>query len=374
MQAHARKDFDQMQMNAIEQGLIAAITIAIMFAAMAWVNRDRIRFRKLIALTMVMTFGLVILGAFVRLSDAGLGCPDWPGCYGNLTPHHSAEVIRTAEAIQPGGPVSMEKAWKEMVHRYLAMIVGALIAAIMFSAWRNREAWNQSPALATFLSGAVVFQAALGAWTVTMLLKPAIVTSHLLGGIGILALLAWLHWRQASGQMSRPAWAKGIMAPKRLQFFALLALIVLFGQIALGGWVSTNYAALACADFPLCDGKLLPAMDFANAFHIVRPLGVGPDGELLKLEALRAIHWTHRVGALVAVLVIGSFAFALLNIEPGRKAARMLLVLLALQVLLGISNVWFSLPLAVAVAHNGVAALLFTLLLLINLRLFDRRN
>ena len=361
-------------MNALERGLIGAITIAIVIAGVTWVKRDNARFHKLVSVTMVLTFVLIMLGAFVRLSDAGLGCPDWPGCYGNLMPHHSADVIRAAEAVQPGGPVSMAKAWKEMLHRYLAMVVGALIAAIMFSAWRNRRAWNQSPILAILLGGAVIFQAALGAWTVTMLLKPAIVTSHLLGGITILSLLAWLHWRQVARQSSRPAWAKGIMSSSGLRMFALLALVVLFGQIALGGWVSTNYAALACADLPLCDGKLLPAMDFANAFHIVRPLGIGPDGELLKLEALRAIHWTHRIGAVIAVLVVGSFALMLLKIETGRRAAKMLLVMLTVQVLLGISNVWFSLPLGVAVAHNGIAALLFALLLLINLRLFDHRS
>ena len=361
-------------MNALERGLIGAITIAIVIAGVTWVKRDNARFHKLVSVTMVLTFVLIILGAFVRLSDAGLGCPDWPGCYGNLMPHHSADVIRAAEAVQPGGPVSMAKAWKEMLHRYLAMVVGALIAAIMFSAWRNRRAWNQSPILATLLGAGVIFQAVLGAWTVTMLLKPAIVTSHLLGGITILSLLAWLHWRQVARQSSRPAWAKGIMSSSGLRMFALLALVVLFGQIALGGWVSTNYAALACADLPLCDGKLLPAMDFANAFHIVRPLGIGPDGELLKLEALRAIHWTHRIGAVIAVLVVGSFALMLLKIETGRRAAKMLLLMLTVQVLLGISNVWFSLPLGVAVAHNGVAALLFALLLLINLRLFDHRS
>ena len=361
-------------MNALERGLIGAITIAIVIAGVTWVKRDNARFHKLVSVTMVLTFVLIMLGAFVRLSDAGLGCPDWPGCYGNLMPHHSADVIRAAEAVQPGGPVSMAKAWKEMLHRYLAMVVGALIAAIMFSAWRNRRAWNQSPILATLLGAGVIFQAVLGAWTVTMLLKPAIVTSHLLGGITILSLLAWLYWRQAVAQSNRPAWAKGIMSSSGLRMFALLALVVLFGQIALGGWVSTNYAALACADLPLCDGKLLPAMDFANAFHIVRPLGIGPDGELLKLEALRAIHWTHRIGAVIVVLIVGSFALMLLKIETGRRAAKMLLLMLTVQVLLGISNVWFSLPLGVAVAHNGIAALLFALLLLINLRLFDHRS
>jgi heme a synthase len=363
-----------MEMNAIEHALIGIVTIAIIVAAFTWVKRDSDRFRRLVGLTMAMTFVLVILGAFVRLSDAGLGCPDWPGCYGNLTPHLSADTIRAAESIQPGGPVSMAKAWKEMIHRYLAMIVGAIIAAIILAAWRNRKAWNQSPFLATLIGGAVIFQAALGAWTVTMLLKPAIVTSHLLGGIAILSLLTWLYWRQVVGQRTRPDWANGIIGTKGIRVFALVALATLLGQIALGGWVSTNYAALACADLPLCDGKLLPAMDFGNAFHIVRPLGIGPDGELLTMQALRAIHWAHRVGALFAVLVVGGFAFALLKIVSGRKAAKMLLILLAGQVLLGVSNVWFSLPLGVAVAHNCVAAMLFSLLLLINLRLSKNRN
>ena len=362
-----------MKMNSFEQGVIGAITIAIILAAFLWVKRDAVRFRKLVGVTMALTFVLVILGAFVRLSDAGLGCPDWPGCYGNLTPHHSVNDIRAAEAIQPGGPVSMAKAWKEMVHRYLAMFVGALIAAIMFAAWRNRHSWRQSPTLATVIGGAVIFQAALGAWTVTMLLKPAIVTSHLLGGVTILSLLAWLHWRQAARQTNVPGWANGIIASNGVRMFALLALATLFVQIALGGWVSTNYAALACADLPLCSGELVPAMDFANAFHIVRPLGFGPDGELLTIEALRAIHWSHRVGAVIAVLVVGGFALALLKIASGRKAAKMLIALLTAQVLLGLSNVWFSLPLLVSVAHNGVAALLFTLLLLINLRLHHHR-
>lgn len=361
-------------MNVIEHSLIGVITLVIVLAAYFWVKRENSRFRKLIALTTVMTFVLIILGAFVRLSDAGLGCPDWPGCYGNLTPHHSASDIRAAESIQPGGPVSMAKAWKEMAHRYLAMVVGALIAAIMFAAWRNRRAWKQSPILASLTGCAVIFQAALGAWTVTMLLKPAIVTAHLLGGVTILSLLAWLHWRQAAAQQDRPAWASGIIASQRLRNFALLALAVLFGQIALGGWVSTNYAALACADFPLCGGEIAPVMDFTNAFHVFRPLGMGPDGELLTLDALRAIHWMHRLGAVVTVLVVASFAFALLKLESSTKAAKMLLAMLTLQVLLGISNVWFSLPLGVAVAHNGVAGLLFVFLLLINLRLHHHRN
>jgi cytochrome c oxidase assembly protein subunit 15 len=160
------------------------------------------------------------------------------------------------------------------------------------------------------------------------------------------------------------------MAPSRVRWFALLALLVCAGQIMLGGWVSTNYAALACMDLPTCHGAMVPAMDFANAFHVIRPLGVGPNGEVLRMEALTAIHWTHRVGAIITLIVVGAFAWRLMKVYGGQRAARMLLVLLGTQILLGLCNVWFSLPLPVAVAHNGVAAVLFVWLLIINLRLY----
>lgn len=354
-----------MKMNAFEHGIVGMITLVVIVGVFLWTQKDALRYRRLIAFTAVATLVLIVLGAYVRLSDAGLGCPDWPGCYGNLTPQHAASEIQAAETVQPGGPVSMVKAWKEMVHRYLAMVVGSLIAAIMLVAWRNRRVWMQSPLLPTVTAVAVIFQAALGAWTVTLLLKPAIVTSHLLGGVSILSLLVW----QLSRQPGVGKWAEGIMVRPRLKNFALFALAVLFAQITLGGWVSTNYAALACGDLPTCHGAWIPNMDFANAFHVIRPLGIGPDGALLTLDALTAIHWTHRVGAIVAVLVVGGFAQRLLAIEGARKAARMLIVMLAAQIVLGVSNVWFSLPLLVSVAHNGVAAMLFAWLLIINLRL-----
>ncbi len=354
-----------MKMSGLEQGVVGLITLAIVVVAFTWIMRHQARYRRLIAITAAATLVLIMLGAYVRLSDAGLGCPDWPGCYGNLTPEHSAAEIRDAEALQPGGSVSMAKAWKEMVHRYLAMVVGALIAAIMLSAWRNRRLWGESIALPTIIGCAVIFQAALGAWTVTLLLKPAIVTSHLLGGITILALLSWLLARQPENGK----WTNSITAPSSLKMFALLTLAIVFGQVVLGGWVSTNYAALACLDLPTCHGQLLPEMDFANAFHIIRPLGVGPDGALLRLEALTAIHWTHRVGAIIVTLVVGGFALTLMKVASGKRAAKMLLGLLAAQLILGLSNVWFSLPLPVAVGHNGVAAMLVAWMVVINLRL-----
>jgi len=350
-----------MGMSAFERGLIGLVTLVVIVVCIAWIGRDRARYRRLILITLGATFVLVVLGAYVRLADAGLGCPDWPGCYGNLTPAHSSAEIKAAEAAQPGGPVSLAKAWKEMVHRYLAMIVGALIAALMVSAWRNKKTFQQSPGLATGLALLVVFQAALGAWTVTMLLKPAIVTSHLMGGMAIFALLAWLALRQAPSA-GVPGHA-GIM-----RVGAALALLVLIAQIVLGGWVSTNYAALACTDFPQCQGQWMPDMRFADAFHVIRPLGVGPDGQLLTLEALRAIHWTHRVGALVTTLVLGGLGIWLWRAGAARYGG-LLLALLALQLLLGVANVLGSLPLPVAVAHNGAAALLLGWMVTINYRL-----
>ncbi len=354
-----------MKMSPIEHGVIGAITLLIIAGLFLWVKRDQIRYRKLIAVTAVTTFILIILGAYVRLSDAGLGCPDWPGCYGNFLPTQSATEIRAAELAMPGGDVTMAKAWKEMLHRYLAMVVGAMIAAIMLAAWWCRRALNQHPALPTVIAAAVIFQAALGAWTVTMLLKPAIVTSHLLGGVTILALLTWLLARQpTSGKLGMR-----IIVTAQLKWFAVFATIILFAQIVLGGWVSTNYAALACTDLPMCHGKWLPNMDFANAFHIIRPLGIGPTGDPLTIEALRAIHWMHRVGAIVVVAVVGLFAWRLMKTETGCKAGKMLAILLTLQIILGLSNVWFSLPIAVAVGHNGVAALLLSLMAVILYRL-----
>ena len=220
------------------------------------------------------------------------------------------------------------------------------------------------------LAAAVIFQAALGAWTVTMLLKPAIVTSHLLGGISIFTLLIWLAQRQPNAANL----ARRIMVTEKSQWLGWAALSVLAVQIALGGWVSTNYAALACSDLPTCHGVWFPTMDFSNAFHVLRPLGYAPGGELLTHEALRAIHWVHRIGAMFTMLVVGSFGIALLKSATGNLAARGLMALLGAQILLGLSNVWFGLPLAVAVAHNGVAAMLFALLLSINLRIVNNNH
>jgi len=302
----------------------------------------------------------------VRLQDAGLGCPDWPGCYGHLVGvPQSAEEIGRAEQVFPQRPVEAHKAWKEMFHRYLAGALGFLIFAIMLTAWRQRRALRQSPWLPTAIVALVGVQATLGMWTVTMLLKPVIVTLHLLGGMATLALLTWLALRQTT----LPPTPAGAL---RLRPWAVTGLVILICQITLGGWVSTNYAALACRDFPTCHGAWLPAMDFAHGFHLMRELGMTAAGVPLELDALTAIHWAHRVGALVTFLYIGALAVALMRVPGCLRLGGALALLLAAQISLGIANVLLTLPLPVAVAHNGVAAALLVLMVVINCALSRR--
>jgi cytochrome c oxidase assembly protein subunit 15 len=283
---------------------------------------------------------VVVVGAYVRLSDAGLGCPDWPFCYGKAVP---AEIAH---------PDALAKAWKEMGHRYLAGTLGVLILSLCLLAWRNRRARG----LTTALVLVVAFQGALGMWTVTLLLKPAIVTGHLLGGLTTLSLLLWL----ALGESSFPK--DGDV--RALRPIAAITLAVVAAQVALGGWVSANYAALACSDLPLCRGSLVPNMDFANAFHVVRELGQTAQGELLSNEALTAIHWTHRMFALVTLAMVVVLATRARGALPRLSLA--LAVIVLAQFTLGVSNVVFGLPLPVAAAHNAGAALLVSTLVVIN--------
>ena len=321
-------------------------------------------FRKLVWFAVIYTFVVVVVGAYVRLSDAGLGCPDWPGCYGELTPHLAQDDIAKAVEDQGGthGPVSLGKAWKEMFHRYIAGGLGLVILAIAVTAWLRRRELRQSPLLATSLLVLVMFQAALGMWTVTLLLKPVIVTLHLLGGLTTLALLAWLGLRQ---ETFKPVPA----AAMRLRPWALLTLLIVVGQIMLGGWVSTNYAALACVDFPTCHGQWLPEMDFYHGFQLVRELGMTAAGTHLSYDAITAIHWTHRVGAVVTFLCAGGFALVLLRTAGLAGYGAVLLAVLLLQVALGIANVVAGLPLAVAAAHNAGAAILLVTAVVINFAL-----
>ncbi|MGH8640599.1 MAG: COX15/CtaA family protein [Burkholderiales bacterium] len=324
-------------------------------------------YRALVFCGVVLTFLVIVAGAYVRLEDAGLGCPDWPGCYGQLlgVPDEVHEVAR-AEQAYPGSPVDPVRAWKEMFHRYLAGALGLLILAIAVIAWRSRSEIGRPPGLATALVAVIAFQATLGMWTVTLLLKPAIVVLHLLGGMTTLALMTWLALREIDPPAAPPA-AAHVLRP-----WAALGLAVLAIQIALGGWVSANYAALACPDFPACHGHWLPDMDFGHAFHVLRELGVTAAGAPLSQDALVAIHWTHRIGALITVLYLGALAVKGLRVPALAVYSGLLLALLLAQAALGIANVLARLPLGIAVAHNGGAALLLAALVMLNFAVFKR--
>ncbi|MFZ4537346.1 COX15/CtaA family protein [Propionivibrio sp.] len=321
-------------------------------------------YRPLLVLATLLAFGVISLGAYVRLSDAGLGCPDWPGCYGHLlgVPDAAHEQSAALRAF-PGKPVEAHKAWKEMVHRYFAGGLGVLILLIAGLAWRHRKTLQQSPWLPTLLVGVVGVQALLGMWTVTLLLKPVIVSAHLLGGMTTLALLVWLLLRQREQIQHSPT--------GELRAFAALALFAVVIQIALGGWVSSNYAALACGDFPTCFGAWLPEMDFTQAFQMHHELGQTADGASLSSTALTAIHWSHRVGALIVTLIVGRLAFVMSHLPEWRNWALLLGATLLVQIGLGIANVLLSLPMPIAVAHNAGAAILLTVTLALNFRLWQ---
>ncbi|MBA2689412.1 MAG: COX15/CtaA family protein, partial [Burkholderiales bacterium] len=266
-------------------------------------------------------------------------------------------------------PVTLPKAWKEMVHRYVAGLLGLLVVIIAAIGWIKRPQLKQSPALPITLLGLVIFQGLLGMWTVTLLLKPALVTAHLLGGLTTLALLAWLALRQFGDGI-----ATRIIAPRSTRSLAVIGLAVLAVQVALGGWVSANDAALACSDFPLCQGMWVPDMDIGNAFHVVRELGMTAQGDLLTSEALTAIHWMHRVGALATVTVLGALAWRLVGTRNSGALGMLVFATLTLQALLGIANVYLRVPLALAVAHNAGAALLVIVLVGVNFSLHRARH
>ncbi len=327
-------------------------------------------FRRLLSLTVALTFLVVVIGAFVRLTDAGLGCPDWPGCYGHLTSlPETAQEIAAAEAQDPRGTYDAGKAFREMLHRYLAGALGLLILAL---AGLCRTRLGRAPLVrgTTALLALVVLQALLGMWTVTLQLKPLIVTLHLLGGFATLGLAWWLllrehDWPRPTAQTpSRPL--RGLYAG------AFAGLLV---QITLGGWTSTNYAALACPDFPTCREQWWPAgMAFSEAFVLWRGLGIDYEYGVLDSPARTAIHMAHRLGAVVAAALILALAIANIRSRLGawRIGGWVLIALLAVQVSLGVGNVVLQLPLAVAVAHNAFAAILLLALLTQGRLLFHR--
>jgi len=297
---------------------------------------------------MALAFGVVMLGAYVRLSQAGLGCPDWPGCYGHVT----VPTAQQAAAVDAARPLEPARAWKEMIHRYFVVGLGSLILLLALWAWWKRKDVGQAVLLPTLLLALVIFQALLGMWTVTLLLFPPVVTAHLLGGLATFSLLVLLMLQ--SGGLLR----QGDAATPALRALAAMGLLVLVCQIALGGWVSSNYAAIACPDFPSC-GNPVP-MDFAAGFtwH-----GLGPDyqGGILTDAARVAIQVTHRFGALFTFLMLGGACLTLLlkSQSPAlKRVAGLVGALLLLQIGIGISLVKFGWPLPLADLHNGVAALL----------------
>ncbi|HJW04200.1 MAG TPA: COX15/CtaA family protein [Azospira sp.] len=304
--------------------------------------------RSLLLAGPLLAFAIIVLGAYVRLSDAGLSCPDWPGCYGQLVVPMEPQAQQQAAQAFPERPLHPGKAWKEMLHRYLAGSLGLLIVALALLAWRREVRQRHSPWPATALLALIVGQALLGMWTVTLLLRPLVVTAHLLGGMATLTLLLWLRWRHYAAAPTPSGMAPGL---GRLLLF-MLAL-----QIALGGWVSSNYAAPACFDLPRCQGQWWPAMDFAQGFTLHRELGMTGNGQLLSLEALTAIHWSHRLGALAVTLLALGLAYRLRRRGRQRQALG-LLAALGLQLGLGLGNVLLGWPLGLAVAHNAGAALL----------------
>lgn len=307
---------------------------------------------RLVLFALLLACIVVPLGAFVRLSDAGLGCPDWPGCYGKPTPLHAAADIAQALAADPDGPVSHAKAWKEMVHRYLAATLGLLILGLTVRAFRKRQ--DRLPA--SLLFGAVVFQGLLGMWTVTLLLKPAVVTAHLIGGMTVAGTLAWWALRERLPVLGMP---------RLLVWASWLLVVVIALQIALGGWVSSNYAALACQGFPSCNGEAWPALRLDQAFHWLRAPGEGSAGSPVPLSGLITIHWLHRLGAaLVSALVLLIVGFGV-RAQP-QDGFRLFVLMAAwlLQVSLGVANVLLLLPLPVAVVHNAAALLLLSVALL----------
>jgi len=320
------------------------------------------RLQALTLVTLFLTFDLVLFGAFTRLTDSGLGCPDWPGCYGSASPMGAKDEINAAQTAMPTGPVTHSKAWVEMVHRYLATGVGVLIIVLTVASWLARKARSAVPTPNPWWPTAtlvwVCIQGAFGALTVTMKLFPAIVSMHLLGGLLLLALLA----AQAGALHLRDVGRVPVYLPVFLRGALWFSLALLLVQAASGAWVSTNYAVLACTEFPKCQGAWWPDMNFAQGFELWRPLGLTAAGDHVSFQALTAIHVAHRMMALLTLSVLALLVVALWGYSTVQRAARWLLGLLILQALTGISNAVLDWPLLAAVVHTGGAAAMVTLM------------
>ena len=372
--------------------MLIGLVVAVGPLAWVWAHSRKApiarRLQVLTLVTLFLTFDLVVFGAFTRLTDSGLGCPDWPGCYGHASPVGAQLHIDAAQATMPTGPVTHPKAWIEMIHRYLATGVGVLILTLTVTSWverrRVRTQRRAAPSKASPLGGQrstrsderggcvdpwwptatlvwVCLQGAFGALTVTMKLFPAIVTLHLLGGMLLLALLKIQSVRYAQSCGEQPV--VPLHSSTRLLVLASFALLWL--QIALGGWVSTNYAVLACSDFPACQNSFWPAMDFRQGFTLWRELGAsgqGIDGGNISFQALTAIHYAHRLSAYVVFAFMLILAFRLYRLQPMRSHAQWLAGLAVLQVATGLGNVLLGWPLLSAVLHTAGAAALVVVL------------
>ncbi len=354
--------------------MLMGLTLAIGPLAWVWLrHRDshrqsvtQHRLHALTVLTLFLTFDLVLFGAFTRLTDSGLGCPDWPGCYGHSSPVGAQAHITAAQTALPTGPVTHGKAWVEMIHRYLATSVGVLILVLAAATWWARlhkpEAKTLNPWWPTLTLIWVCVQGAFGALTVTMKLFPAIVTLHLLGGLFLLALLCVQAVRYTQSGAHENRVVINSSPGQGLRALMALSLALLVAQIALGGWVSTNYAVLACTDFPLCQNSIWPAMNFAQGFTLWRELGLTPQGQPIDFEALTAIHYAHRLMAYLVITVLAVLAWRMHAQVVWQKPARWLDALTVLQFLTGLSNVVLDWPLFTAVLHTGGAAALVIVL------------
>lgn len=345
--------------------LIMGALVAMVPLCWVWLRNPQAstarRVQALTLITLFITFDLVLFGAFTRLTDSGLGCPDWPGCYGHASPVGAQSAIAFEQSQMPDGPVTHTKAWIEMVHRYMAMAVGGLILTLAAFAWVRR--WRSDATHGVLWPTVtllwVCVQGAFGALTVTMKLFPLIVTLHLIGGLVLLALLTLQVQRQRlAGQRS----ASVVLRPL-LYVATLLGLLLLTLQVLLGGWVSTNYAVLACNTFPQCQGSWWPLMNFEQGFTLWRHLGVDANGQPLVFESLTAIHYVHRLAAYVVLVYLAVLAMLLRHVRGLQTAAHVLLSCLFLQLLTGLANVMFDWPLFSAVLHTGGAAALVVVLM-----------
>lgn len=324
------------------------------------------------SIAVVLAFVVVVLGAYTRLTDAGLGCPDWPGCYGHMVLPKSTDALAQAQTSYPHLPIEARKAWTEMVHRYAAGTLGLLILILASVAVKRRYQNGNTPILLPlFLLGLVCFQAALGMWTVTLKLLPTVVMGHLLGGMSILACLWWLRLSLISPASTEAPPEHGL---QKLKPWIVIGIVITFTQIALGGWVSSNYAGIACIGFPYCNGQLLPHLNFSQAFDFTSPIGMNYQGGVLDSSARITIQMVHRFGALITASYLLALTIAIFfrsKSKSSKSIAGLLAILLMVQFCLGVLNVVKLLPLSVAVSHNAVAALLFLTLLTLGFKAFN---